>query len=146
MALDEDATDVAYLLGRLFGAYAYAETSYQARGAGLRQKYHGRGLGHARAGLSGADARLRAQPVEPAKGRRDEGRVRGQGRPGRHGHYRGLEGDMPAALPLEDQGRFFIGFYHQIAAFYAKAEDAADALIEREENTHDRAGEDGTER
>src|SRR5699024_2109806 len=41
MALDEDATDVAYLLGRLFGAYVYAERSYQQRGAGLRDKYMG---------------------------------------------------------------------------------------------------------
>lgn len=41
MALDERATDTAYLLGRLFGAYTYAERSYQERGAGLRQKYIG---------------------------------------------------------------------------------------------------------
>lgn len=28
VALDENATDIAYLLGRLFGAYTYAERSY----------------------------------------------------------------------------------------------------------------------
>ena len=33
---------------------------------------------------------------------------------------------------MEDQGKFFVGFYHQISAFYAKAEDAADALIDDE--------------
>ena len=31
MALDEDATDVADLLGRLFGACAYADGCYQER-------------------------------------------------------------------------------------------------------------------
>ena len=41
MALDQEARDAAYLLGRLFAAYVYAEKSYQERGAGLRQKYMG---------------------------------------------------------------------------------------------------------
>src|SRR6056297_3065256 len=46
-------------------------------------------------------------------------------------------GEMPATLPLEAQGRFFIGFYHQISAFYAKAEDAASALIETNDEGED---------
>ncbi len=37
---------------------------------------------------------------------------------------------MPTNLPLEAQGRFFVGFYHQTSAFYAKPGEAADALIE----------------
>jgi CRISPR-associated protein Csd1 len=33
-------------------------------------------------------------------------------------------GELPTSLPLEDQGRFFVGFYHQLSSFYTKAEDA----------------------
>lgn len=132
MALDETADDAAYLLGRLFGAYAYAEKSYQDRGAGLRQKYLG--------AASATPARvfpvlMRGYEHNLAALRKAGGQKAGAGvkadravaaiialLPG--------DGDLPATLPLEQQGRFFIGFYHQISAFYAKAEDAAEALID----------------
>ena len=137
MALNEDATDVAYLLGRLFGAYAYGERSYQARGAGLRQKYMGaasatparvfpmlmRGYEHNLASL------LKAGGQKAGSGVRADRAVTAiiAGLPG--------DGALPATLPLEEQGRFFIGFYHQTAAFFAKAEDAADMLVETEGET-----------
>lgn len=130
MALNEDATDVAYLLGRLFGAYVYAEKSYQQRGAGLRDKYMGaasatparifpvlmRGYEHnlsslRKAGGQKAGAGVRADRAVAAILAALPG-----------------DGSLPAALPLEDQGQFFIGFYHQTSAFYAKPEDAAEAL------------------
>jgi CRISPR-associated protein Csd1 len=129
MALDETADDPAYLLGRLFAAYAYAERSYQDRGASLRSKYMGaasatparvfpvlmRGYEHNLASLRKAGGRKAGAGV---KADREVSAI-----------IAGLDGggDLPAALPLEEQGRFFIGFYHQNAAFYTKAEDAADA-------------------
>lgn len=130
VALNEDAQDVAYLLGRLFGAYVYAEKSYQERGAGLRQKYIGaasatparvfpvlmRGYEHNLAGLRKAGGPKAGAGV---KADRAVAAILAK-----------LDGDMPATLPLEAQGRFFIGFYHQVSAFYAKAEDAAEALID----------------
>lgn len=130
MALDEDATDVAYLLGRLFGAYVYAERSYQERGAGLRQKYMGaasatparvfpmlmRGYEHNLASLRKAGGQKAGSGV---KADRTVAAIMAQ-LPG--------GGTLPGALPLEDQGRFFIGFYHQTSAFYARLEDAAEAL------------------
>lgn len=135
MALDETAADVAYLLGRLFGAYVYAERSYQERSAGLRQKYLGaasatparvfpvlmRGYEHnlaalRKAGSQKAGAGVRADRAVAAIIALLPG-----------------DGDLPATLPLEEQGRFFIGFYHQISAFYAKAEDAAETLIDTAE-------------
>lgn len=130
MALDEEARDAAYLLGRLFGAYVYAEKSYQERGAGLRQKYMGaasatparvfpvlmRGYEHNLASLRKAGGQKASSGV---KADRAVAAIIDR-----------LEGEMPATLPLEAQGRFFIGFYHQISTFYAKAEDAADALID----------------
>ncbi len=132
MALDERATDMAYLLGRLFGAYTYAEKSYQERGAGLRQKYIGaasatparifpvlmRGYEHNLAALSKAGGPKRGAGV-----RADQVVASVLAcLPG--------DGELPATLPLEAQGRFFIGFYHQVSAFYAKAVDANETLID----------------
>lgn len=130
MALDLEARDTAYLLGRLFGAYVYAEKSYQERGAGLRQKYMG--------AASATPARvfpvlMRGYEHNLASLRKAGGQKAGAGVKADRAVaaiIEGLDGDMPATLPLEAQGRFFIGFYHQISAFYAKAEDAADALID----------------
>lgn len=130
MALDEEARDAAYLLGRLFGAYVYAERSYQERGAGLRQKYMG--------AASATPARvfpvlMRGYEHNLSSLRKAGGMKAGYGVKADRAVAAiidRLEGEMPATLPLEAQGRFFIGFYHQISAFYAKAEDAAEALIE----------------
>ncbi|MDD9718725.1 type I-C CRISPR-associated protein Cas8c/Csd1 [Dinoroseobacter sp. PD6] len=130
MALDENARDVAYLLGRLFGAYVYAEKSYQDRGAGLRQKYMG--------AASATPARvfpvlMRGYEHNLASLRKAGGLKAGAGVKADRAVAAiidRLEGEMPATLPLEAQGRFFIGFYHQISAFYAKAEDAVDPLID----------------
>ena len=68
MALDETSEDPAYVLGRLFGAFTYAERSYADRGATIRDKYMGgasatpgadfpclmKGYEHNRAGLAKA--------------------------------------------------------------------------------------------
>ena len=137
MALDEGARDIAYLLGRLFGACVYAEKSNQERGASLRDKYLGaasatparifpvlmRGYQHnlsslRKAGGAKAGAGVRADKAFAAII---------DARPGDE-----AGGALPPALPLEDQGRFFVGFYHQLSAFYTKPEEAAEALIENE--------------
>ena len=139
MALDQEARDVAYLLGRLFGAYVYAEKSYQDRGAGLRQKYMG--------AASATPARvfpmlMRGYEHNLASLRKAGGQKSGAGIKADRAVAAiidGLDGDMPATLPIEAQGRFFIGFYHQISAFYAKAEDAADALIDDAEDEGEHA-------
>ncbi|TAG66909.1 MAG: hypothetical protein EAZ24_15885, partial [Burkholderiales bacterium] len=31
--------------------------------------------------------------------------------------------DIPAHLPLQDQGRFALGYYHQRQAFFTKSDD-----------------------
>lgn len=138
MALSENETDVAYLLGRLFGAYVYAERSYQERGASLRSKYMGaasatparvfpvlmRGYEHNLASLRKAGAEKAGAGV---KADRAVAAIIAQ-LPG---------GLLPAALPLEEQGRFFIGFYHQLSAFYSRAEDATDDLIDAQDTGED---------
>lgn len=136
MALDETAHDPAYLLGRLFAAYVYAERSYQERGASLRSKYMG--------AASATPARVFPQLMRGYEHNLSSLRKAGGQRAGAGVKadravttiIAGLDGgaELPPTLSLEDQGRFFIGFYHQMSAFYSKAEDAVeDMLIEGEE-------------
>ena len=137
-AAADEPPNIAYELGRLFAAFAYAEQSYQKRGASLRSKYMGaasatparvfpvlmRGYEHNAASLAKAGDRRTGSGVKADRAVTEIMNRLPRG------------GELPAALPLEDQGRFFIGFYHQWQAFFAKAEDAADALID-ETDTED---------
>ena len=122
MSLDPSSTNVAYVLGRLFAAYAYAERSYSNPNATIRDKYMGaasanprrvfpvlmRGYEHNRAAL------MKSKEKVGAGVRAD--RAVGEIIERLSGHR-----DLPATLSLEDQGRFFVGYYHQEQAFYAKA-------------------------
>ena len=123
MSLDPSSPHAAYNLGRLFAAYAYAEKSYSNPNATIRDKYMGtasanprrvfptlmRGYEHNRAAL------LKKRGNKAAAGVRADKAV-GE----ILGHLPGA-GELPATLSLEDQGRFFIGYYHQEQAFYRKA-------------------------
>ncbi|WP_417599336.1 type I-C CRISPR-associated protein Cas8c/Csd1 [Pararhodobacter oceanensis] len=138
MALTESETDVAYLLGRLFGAYVYAERSYQDRGASLRSKYMG--------AASATPARvfpvlMRGYEHNLASLRKAGGQKAGSGIKADRAVSAIMSnlpgGKLPSALPLEAQGRFFVGFYHQLSAFYAKAEDAVDDLIDTQDTGED---------
>ena len=126
MALDETSEDTAYVLGRLFGAYTYAERSYADRGATIRDKYMG--------GASATPARIFPVLMRGYENNRNAlakagGNKAGSGVKAEKAVAAILAllpggGDLPASLALEDQGRFFVGFYHQLSAFYMKAEDA----------------------
>lgn len=126
MALDETSEDTAYVLGRLFGAYTYAERSYADRGATIRDKYMG--------GASATPARIFPVLMRGYENNRNAlakagGNKAGSGVKAEKAVAAILAllpggGDLPASLALEDQGRFFVGFYHQLSAFYVKAEDA----------------------
>lgn len=130
MALDETSTDLAYVLGRLFGAFTYAERSYADRGATIRDKYMGgaaatparifpalmKGYEHNRAALTKAGGNKTGSGIKAEKAVASILALLPGG------------GELPASLPLEDQGRFFVGFYHQLSAFYAKAEDAVEII------------------
>lgn len=121
VSLDTSSSDVAYNLGRLFAAFAYAESSRaERRNATIRDKYMGaasstprrvfpillRGYEHNRSHLAKADGNQRAAGVSADKA---VGKII-EMLPGNN--------ELPATLPLEDQSRFFIGYYHQERAFY----------------------------
>ena len=135
MALDETSQDIAYVLGRLFAAFTYAERSNADRGATIRDKYMG--------GASATPARIFPVLMRGYENNRNAlakagGNKAGSGVKAEKAVAAILSmlpggGDLPASLPLEDQGRFFVGFYHQLSAFYTKAEDAAAPATPEEE-------------
>jgi CRISPR-associated protein Csd1 len=123
VALDPDSQDIAYNLGRLFAAYAYAERSYADRNATIRDKYMAsasatprrtfpilmRGYEHNRSALGKGEkvgSMIRADQAVAAIMDRYHGDV-----------------PFPAALTLEEQARFFVGYYHQERWFYTRAKD-----------------------
>lgn len=127
VSLDSNSDSIAYNLGRLFAAFAYAERSYADRGATIRDKYMGaasatprrvfpilmRGYEHNRSALAKADGNKRGAGIVADKA---------------IGQIVDLyNGDVPfpATLRLEEQARFFVGFYHQDRSFYARNEPAA---------------------
>lgn len=128
VSLDENSNSIAYNLGRLFAAYAYAEKSFAPRNATIRDKYMGaasatprrvfpilmRGYEHNRAGLAKGDSQKRGSGVKADK---TVGKIIDR-LPG--------EDRLPASLLLEEQARFFIGYYHQERDFYSKSRTHTD--------------------
>lgn len=126
VSLDRNSDNVAYNLGRLFAAYAYAERSVAERNATIRDKYMGaasatprrvfpllmRGYEHNRASLSKGSkvgAGVRADQAVSQIVAQIPGNA-----------------DLPTALSLEDQARFFVGYYHQEQAFYTSTKTEQD--------------------
>lgn len=126
VTLCEDSNDVAYNLGRLFAAYAYAERSVARRNATIRDKYIGsasatplrvfpvlmRGYEHNRSALAKAGGQRAGSGVRADKA---VSRIAGA-----------LPRALPRSLGLEEQARFFVGYYHQDQAFYARKDDSED--------------------
>ena len=125
MALNENSKDQAYNLGRLFAVYEYAEKSVASRNATIKDKFIGaasatprrvfpiimRGYEHNASKLAKGSDQQRGSGVRAS-------RVISQ----ILGLFDG-DADFPTALKLEDQARFFVGYYHQNAAMYTKKQD-----------------------
>ena len=118
VSIDTSSTNVGYNLGRLFAAFAYAEKSQAERNATIRDKYMGaasstprrvfpillRGYEHNRSSLAKSGNKPAGIKADRAV-REIMGQLPGQD-------------ELPTSLQLEDQSRFFIGYYHQEQAFY----------------------------
>lgn len=123
VALKPESDDSAYNLGRLFAAYEYAERSVADRNATIRAKYIGaasatprrvfpilmRGHEHNATALSKGEGNQRGAGVKVAK---TISQIL---------ERFGGDAAFPTALRLEEQSRFFVGYYHQMAALYTKA-------------------------
>lgn len=141
VSLDPESRNQAYCLGRLFASYTYAEHSYAKRSATLRDKYLAgassnpgrvfpllmRGYEHNRSALLKANDQRRGGGVKADKAVSAIVEM--------------LDGasDLPGALSMDEQAKFFVGFYHQWTAFFEKPEAAAEAAAE--DNADDDAEE-----
>jgi CRISPR-associated protein Csd1 len=128
VSLNSDSQDLAYNLGRLFAVFAYAESSNERRNATIRDKYIGaasatprrvfpilmRGYEHNRSALGKASGLKRGAGV---KADRAVAQIIEQ-----------YDGDVPfpSSLKLEDQARFFVGYYHQERALFTSAAPQTD--------------------
>ena len=127
MALNDESPDAAYNLGRLFAVYEYAEQGVAKRNAiDPRQVSSARlrptprrvfpilmrGYEHNASALAKGEGNQRGTGVKAAKA---VSQILGL-----------FDGDvkLPTALRLEDQGRFFVGYYHQNKALFTKTERA----------------------
>lgn len=139
MSLDKDSGDIAYVLGRLFGAYTYAEQSFAKRNATIRDRYLAgasanpagifpllmRGYEHNRSGLLKSDGPKHGAGIKADRAVSEIlDKIKGSG-------------GFPASLKMEEQALFFIGFYHQFNSFFATPEVAVEHTAtddEQEEN------------
>lgn len=126
VALNPESDDGAYNLGRLFAVYEYAERSVADRNATIKDKYIGaasatprrvfpilmRGYEHNASALAKGEGNQRGSGVKAAK---TISQIL---------ERFGGEAPFPTALKLEEQSRFFVGYYHQMAALYTKADKA----------------------
>ena len=127
VSLDRYSSSIAYNLGRLFAAYAYAEEKFTRRNATIRDKYMGagsatprrifpilmRGYEHNRSGLAKDPKKRGAGVIADKAVAQIIDALPGEER-------------LPASLSLEDQAQFFIGYYHQERDFYSKSDTAVD--------------------
>jgi len=123
VGLNPESADSAYNLGRLFAAYEFAERSVADRNATIRAKYIGAASATPRRVFPILMRGHEHNATALAKG---EGNQRGAGVKVAKTVSQILErfgGDtaFPTALRLEEQSRFFVGYYHQMAALYTKA-------------------------
>lgn len=122
VALNSESSDSAYNLGRLFACYEYAERSVAERNASVKDKYVGaasatprrvfpilmRGYEHNASVLAKGESNQRGAGIKASKAVRQI-------------LDRFGEVAFPTALALQDQGRFFVGYYHQLSAFYTRS-------------------------
>ena len=131
MSLDENNTNIGYRLGRLFAALEkIQQEANPGINATIRDKFYGAASGTPVAvfgnlmrlknhHLSKLDSTGRRIFLERLLGRILDGVDAGTA--------------FPPHLSLEDQGRFAIGYYHQMQAFYTKKSDDNELSNKEEE-------------
>ncbi|ADG82737.1 type I-C CRISPR-associated protein Cas8c/Csd1 [Thermincola potens] len=114
MALDEQNTNLAYRLGRLF---ALLEKAQQDANPGLNATIRDRYFGAASA-TPGSVFPILLRLVQHHLAKAEYGRITDK----RIEEVMGGIGSFPSYLNLEEQGLFVLGYYHQRQALYAKNE------------------------
>jgi len=132
MSLDLDETAPGYRLGRLFAVLEKVQSdALGSVNAGIADRFY--------AAASATPASIFAMLLNKTKShlgavRRKKGEGLARHLEGQIGEIiDGLDPDLPRSLPLEEQGRFAVGYYHQRQALYRKAKPSDQ--VESEEAT-----------
>ena len=116
VSLDTSNMNIGYRLGRLFAALEKIQAEAQGSpNATIRDRFYGAASGTP-ASVFGTLMRLKNHHLSKLP---DGLRIT---RERQLGEIVGGIADFPAHLKLEDQGRFAIGYYHQMQDFYTKKE------------------------
>ncbi|MGH7782969.1 MAG: type I-C CRISPR-associated protein Cas8c/Csd1, partial [Candidatus Binatia bacterium] len=116
MSLDEANANVGYRLGRLFAVLEkIQEEANPGLNATIRDRFYGAAASNP---VTVFSTLLRLKNHHLSK---LENRGRAVNLEKRIGEIMDAIGDFPAQLPLADQGRFAIGYYHQRQDFFKKA-------------------------
>ncbi|MCG5549271.1 type I-C CRISPR-associated protein Cas8c/Csd1 [Halorhodospira halochloris] len=120
MSLDPNETAPGYRLGRLFAVLEKVQNeAIGSVNASIADRFY--------ASASATPAAVFGMLLNKAKShlgtlRRKKGEGRARYLESQIGEIMdGLTPDLPRSLPLEEQGRFAVGYYHQRQAFYQKA-------------------------
>ena len=123
MSLDPEETAPGYRLGRLFAVLEKVQSdALGSVNAGIADRFY--------ASASATPASIFGMLLNKAKShlgavRRKRGEGLARHLEGQIGEIMdGLEPELPRSLPLEEQGRFAVGYYHQRQALYRKTEDS----------------------
>jgi CRISPR-associated protein Csd1 len=124
VALDPENRNTGYLLGRLFAALEQCQrtaASGKEPKSGIRERYY----------ASASATPTAAFPTLMKLKNHHLAKIENRGAVVNLERLLGsiIEGivDFPSVLPLADQGRFALGYYHQRQAFFTKANDGEES-------------------
>ena len=130
MSLDVNNMNIGYRLGRLFAALEKIQIRKFTQNGGkepnstIKDKFYGAASGTP-ASVFGTLIRLSKHHlagIENVGERINYERLIGEIMSGKPGEVMSGIADFPPHLKLQDQGRFAIGYYHQMQDFYTKKE------------------------
>ncbi|MXW62143.1 MAG: type I-C CRISPR-associated protein Cas8c/Csd1 [Acidimicrobiaceae bacterium] len=124
VSLDRASDDVAYNLGRLFAAYVYAEKSYTTRAAAARDMRLGAAAASPRRVFPVLMRGHEYNRISLARGNRRQRAfgVRAERMVAEILDRLPDQKEWPSFLPLDNQARFFVGYYHQERALYTRSD------------------------
>lgn len=127
MSLDPSCTDTGYLLGRLFSSLENVQRAALGRriNATIRDRYYGVASATP---ASIYPVLLRNVQSDLGKLRKEQGGLAATLEKSIGQIVDALPTTFPRSLPIEEQGRFAIGYYHQTQARYVSADEGLDDL------------------
>lgn len=136
MGLDKQSSNQAYRLGRLFAALEYVqEQAIEGAKATIRSRFLA-SASSAPASVFPTLMRLSQHHIVKLTGSTNPRAATFHDRQIQE-ILDGVPGEFPVSLTLADQGRFYIGYYHQRAERFRKRDDKAASEVPKQEEGSD---------